>query len=182
MLGRIATSLRRRWRAWRALATARRDTESRLAQRPLSRILVICYGNIYRSAFVGTLLRDKLGDRAEIRSAGFHKVVGRSSPDRHIEMSRSLGVDLSQHRSALVTAEDLRWADTILLMDRHNWDALDALGADHDKLLWLGALGKGELEIADPYRLDDAEALRVLRAMEESSRVLLTRIEARRVR
>jgi len=181
MLGRIATSLRRRWRARRAVATARRDTEARLAQRPLSRILVICYGNIYRSAFVGTLLREKLGKRAEIRSAGFHKVVGRASPERHVEMSRSLGVDLSQHRSALVTVEDLRWADTILLMDRHNWDALVALGADHDKLVWLGALGTGELEIADPYRLDDAEALRVLRSMEESSRALLARIEARQV-
>jgi protein-tyrosine phosphatase len=180
MLGRIAASLRRRWRASRALATARRDSESRLGKRPLKRILVICYGNIYRSAFVGVWLRDRLGDRAEIRSAGFHKVIGRSSPERHVEMSRALGVDLTQHRSALVTVEDLQWADTILLMDRHNWDALVSLGADHDKLIWLGALGPAELEIPDPYRLDDAEAQRVLRVMDESARALLARIEARK--
>jgi protein-tyrosine phosphatase len=179
MLGRIYTSLRRRWRAARAVAAARADTRARLEALPMRRILVICYGNIYRSAFVGAWLRERLAGRAEVRSAGFHRKTGRPSPDRHIEMSRGFGVDLAAHRSALVTPEDLAWADTVILMDRHNWAALDELGVDHAKLVWLGALNDSGVEIADPYTLDDARALAGLRAMESASVALVAHANSR---
>jgi protein-tyrosine-phosphatase len=173
-------ALRRRWRALRALATARRETAAHLKSLPLERILVVCYGNIYRSAFVGALLSRELAGRAEIRGAGFHRVAGRESPQRHIQMSRALGVDLSGHRSAIIEARDLEWADTVILMDRHNWTALDRMNVDAAKLLWLGALADGPLEIPDPYRLDDESAQRVLREMERATRVLVEHIRARR--
>ena len=144
----------------------------------MKRVLVICYGNIYRSPFAGTYLRERLAPDVEVRTSGFHRTVGRSSPPRHVAMSRERNVDLSAHRSSRVSPEDLQWADIVVLMDRHNWGALDDLGADPAKLVWLGAFGNGDLEVADPYELDDAHAQRVLTQMEQACGELASRIRA----
>jgi len=168
MLVRLVKALRRRWRARKALAAARESSRSRLQQGNVKRVLVICYGNIYRSPFTGTYLRNHLPADIEVRTSGFHRTVGRPSPPRHVTMSQARNIDLSAHRSSKVTIEDVRWADIVVLMDRHNWGALDDLGADHAKLVWLGAFGSGDIEIADPYELDDAHAQRVLDQMEQA--------------
>jgi protein-tyrosine phosphatase len=178
MIARIYRALRRRLRARKALAEAREASRRRIQQGGVKRVLVICYGNIYRSPFCGASLRQQLPADIEVRTSGFHRVVGRPSPDRHVAMSQSRKIDLSAHRSSKITPEDLQWADVIVLMDRHNWDALDQMGANHSKLVWLGAFGSGDLEVADPYELDDAHAQRVLDQMEEASRALAESIRA----
>jgi len=140
----------------------------------------VCYGNVYRSPFAGTYLRQALPAEIEVRSTGFHHNVGRSSPERHITMSRARNIDLSTHRSTQIKGEDLQWADIIVLMDRDNWDRLDAVGADHSKFVWLGAFGPGNVEIDDPYEVGDEHAARVLDQLENASRELATRIRAGR--
>jgi protein-tyrosine phosphatase len=177
MIARIYKAVRRRLRAKRALAAARESSLARVQRGGIKRVLVVCYGNIYRSPFAGVSLRQSL-PQMEVRSSGFHRVAGRASPERHVIMSRARNIDLSSHRSSKVTPEDLQWADIVVLMDRHNWGLLDDLGADHSKLVWLGAFGPGDVEIADPYELDDAHAQRVLDQLEQASRELATRLQA----
>src|SRR5688572_31385329 len=121
---RILASLGRRWRAARAVAGAGAATRSRLARGAIRRVLIVCYGNIYRSAFIAEYLRKHLGERVEVRGGGFHQKVGRPSPPDHVRMCAERGVDLAGHRSRCIDAADLEWADTIVLMDRHNWLAL----------------------------------------------------------
>jgi len=161
MIARLAARLRR-LRAWPAVVAARRVTAERLAGGPMSRLLIVCHGNIYRSAFVGEHLRGLLQGRAEVRSAGFYPKSARPAPPRHVEMSRARGVALEGHASRVVSAADLDWADTIVLMDRRNWLELRAAHADARKLVWLGALLPGPVEIADPYAMDDAAAAALL--------------------
>lgn len=176
MIARIYKALRRRLRVSRALATARQSSLRRIQRGDVKRVLVVCYGNIYRSPFCGACLRERLAPAVEVRTSGFHRVVGRPSPPRHVIMSRARNIDLAEHRSSNVTAQDLQWADVIVLMDRHNWALLDELGADHANLVWLGAFGSGDVEIADPYEMDDAGAERVLARMEQASRELAENI------
>ncbi|MFC4313290.1 low molecular weight phosphatase family protein [Steroidobacter flavus] len=178
MIVRLYNALRRRVRAKRAMAAARDASLARIKKGGIKRVLVVCYGNIYRSPFAGVSLRQALSPEIEVRSSGFHRVAGRQSPERHVIMSRARNIDLSSHRSSRVTTEDLQWADIVVLMDRHNWGLLDDLGADHSKLVWLGAFGPGDIEIADPYELDDAHAQRVLDQLEQASRELATRLRA----
>jgi protein-tyrosine phosphatase len=178
MISRIYKALRRRLRARKALAEAREVSRRRIQQGGVRRVLVVCYGNIYRSPFCGASLRGLLPADIEVRTSGFHRVVDRPSPPRHVTMSQSRNIDLSAHRSSKITPEDLKWADIVVLMDRHNWDALDQIGADHSKLVWLGAFGAGDLEVPDPYELDDAHAQRVLDQMEQASRGLADSIRA----
>ena len=158
MLSTLLNKVRRRLAAAQAVRRARADTYVRLAAAPVKRILVICYGNIYRSAFLGRYLTDALQGVAEVRSAGFHPKTGRPCPDRHVAAAARLGVNLQEHRSALVQKDDLEWADTILLMDRHNWAALQEAGADARKYVWTGALSDGPVEVVDPYQLTDESA------------------------
>jgi protein-tyrosine phosphatase len=126
-------------------------------------LLVLCYGNIYRSPFVEALLRAQLETDVpamEIRSAGFHRRIGRETPSDFVALSRAYQVDLTGHRSALVERATLDWADLVVVMDRHNWEALADFGPlAQGKAVWLGALLEdGSVEIADPYGRTAAEA------------------------
>lgn len=140
---------------------------------------MVCYGNIYRSAFVGALLSNRLGLRLQVRSVGFHPVSGRLSPQRHVELSRKYGVSLEDHRSAVIKAEDVVWADMIILMDRHNWAALRALGAAEDKMVWLGSVLPGPVEILDPYTMGDAQAEAVVARMRDAAESVVKIFDAR---
>jgi protein-tyrosine-phosphatase len=142
------------------------------------KVLIVCYGNIYRSAFLGAYLVDKAQGRFEVRSSGFHKKSGRPSPERHIEMSREAGVDLAAHRSSSIAADDVQWADLIVAMDRHNWHALRQLGAPSEKIIWAGALTSGSVEINDPYEMDDTSARRTIERLREAGDGLLRHLRS----
>jgi protein-tyrosine phosphatase len=179
LLGRLPKAAWLRLRSVVAVATARSASERRLHSVDPRRVLVVCYGNIYRSAFIGELLRERLAGGVEVRSVGFHKVEGRPSPERHVEVSGEFGVRLDRHRSRLITSADLEWADLIVLMDRHNWARLTAMGAEQDKLVWLGALGSGPVEVSDPYTLADDEARRIVSRLRDLGEELTARIRER---
>jgi protein-tyrosine phosphatase len=175
-LSRVWAAVSIRICSWLALRAARAATASNLAPRRIERVLVICHGNIYRSPFVAELLRSSQTGVDQIRSAGFHLKVGRQAPARHQAMSRDLGVSLEQHRSCLVSGADLQWADIIVLMDRYNWVRLTRLGADPRKLVWIGALTDGSVEIPDPYHLDDQQARAVLERLKACTEALARRM------
>jgi low molecular weight protein-tyrosine phosphatase len=86
--------------------------------RPQS-VLVLCYGNLYRSPYAAALLRralTPLPDEIRVDSAGFIG-PGRRCPPAAVELGAAQGVDLSGHRSRLVTQHDVRVADLIVVMD-----------------------------------------------------------------
>lgn len=152
-----------------ALRSARNHTRERMNTLRPKRLLVMCYGNIYRSPLVEAYLRRRLAGLPdlELRSAGFHPKGGRTSQKEFIDyVCQRAGLDLSSHRSRVVTASDLAWADGVLIMDRHNWHALAASRDVHDvlaKVLWLGAFGKGDsVEIRDPYGLPRDEMIAIV--------------------
>jgi len=152
---RIPGAVVRRIRHLLALVRARSRSLARVHQGCPHRLLVICYGNIYRSPFVAASLESRLsrGEPFEVRSAGFHQVLGRPSPPEYVELVRARHVDLASHRSRLVTRADLDWAEAVIIMDRYNWERLRPFGAEIDaKILWLGAFNHdGPIELADPY-------------------------------
>jgi len=119
------------------------------------KVLVICYGNIYRSPFAGVYMADRLGQYGyEVRSAGVYGVSGRSSNEAYVSEVASYGVDLSDHRSTAMDRELINWADYVVVMDRHNYHALTLAAPDaSDKVLWLGAFDTSsqDVEIEDPY-------------------------------
>lgn len=155
---RVGRAIARRFRYARYFLTARKTSLANLDRLQGCRVLVLCYGNIYRSPFVGQRLRDLLSDSGwEIRTAGFHHKEGRSCEKSFVARAAKLGTDLGSHRSRLVTEGDMAWADLIVIMDGQNRLLLHDMSKEVGrKVVWLGTLLQdARPDVTDPYGLDD---------------------------
>jgi protein-tyrosine phosphatase len=96
----------------------RRRAIAALRGRPRPRkVLVVCHGNICRSPVAGALLARELAPLGiDVRSAGF---IGfdRPAPDEAMAAAQCHDVDLSSHRSRLVTGALVRATDLMVAMD-----------------------------------------------------------------
>lgn len=82
-----------------------------------ARVLAVCHGNICRSPIAAALLARELEPLGiDVQSAGF---VGfnRPAPAEAVAAAQRYTVNLAEHRSRLLTAELVRSADLIVVMD-----------------------------------------------------------------
>lgn len=146
---------------WLHASRRRRAVEAlRQPMRPGS-VLFICYGNICRSPFAAALFRREFGDSVQglktrtIRSAGFTG-AGRSSPPEALVAAEKFGIDLSSHRSAMITADVYRAAALIVTMSSDQARDLQArFGILNETMLVLADLDPkfgGSRTIRDPWR------------------------------
>ena len=127
--------------------------------RPTRRVLVVCAGNICRSPTAEAVLRRLVADhpslRLEVRSRGTQDWnVGRGAHRAMTRIAGGRGYDLSRHVAAQVGADDLAWADDVLVMDDDNHRQLVGrypAQAGHVRLLDPGG-------IPDPWLVDDDPA------------------------
>lgn len=87
---------------------------------------MVCHGNICRSPYAAARLHALLAARgagADVASAGF---IGpdRCSPGNAIHTARARGIDLTPHRSRLLSQALVSAADLIVVMDARQADAL----------------------------------------------------------
>ena len=96
----------------------RRAATRALRERPSVRtVLVVCHGNICRSPFAAGLLARALGPAGTlVASAGFVG-PGRSAPAEGVIAAAHRSVDLSSHRSQLLTPVLAAEAQLIIVMD-----------------------------------------------------------------
>ncbi len=98
------------WRRRKALEALRRRP-------PPAAILVVCHGNICRSPFAAALLaRDLAPAGVRVDSAGFTG-PNRPCPPEALTTAARRGVDLSSHRSRLLTADAAHAADLVVVME-----------------------------------------------------------------
>lgn len=97
----------------------RRTALETLRRRPRpATLLVVCHGNICRSPFAAALLdRELMPLGIAVQSGGFLG-FDRPPPAEAIVAAARHGVDLSEHRSRLLTAHIVRAADLILVMEQ----------------------------------------------------------------
>ncbi|MBR0564513.1 low molecular weight phosphotyrosine protein phosphatase [Azoarcus sp. L1K30] len=118
------------------------------------KILTVCTGNICRSPLAEFLLRERLaaaGKKVEVRSAGIGALVGHPADDTTQDVARKHGTALDGHRAQQLDTELTRWADLILVMEKHHFDAVTDLDPTaRGKTFYLGHWNKAE--IPDPYR------------------------------
>jgi protein-tyrosine-phosphatase len=113
---------------------------SLLARQPPARVLVVCNGNMFRSPFAAAALRRVAGPRVQVESAGFLG-PGRATPRDALSAAAGRGVDLSAHRSQLITGPLVQWADLIVVMDAAQRRTLcDRFGCRERDILILGDL------------------------------------------
>jgi protein-tyrosine-phosphatase/predicted ATP-grasp superfamily ATP-dependent carboligase len=151
------------WRAQRLWRRHHRTVLQHVANsgRP-TKIIFLCYGNICRSPLAARLAEQKLSGIA-IESAGFHEPVGRNSPEKMLRIAGDFGVDLSQHRSARVTRQQLLAADLVVAMDLENMKRLkDECPEALPRTTLLGLFANpASVSIADPYLADEASTAKI---------------------
>ena len=125
----------------------------RTRPRPNS-VLVVCHGNICRSPVAGALLARELAPRGiAVHSAGFFG-FNRPAPPEAVAAAERHAINLSDHRSRLVTAAMARGTDLIVVMDPLQRRLLrERYGRSPDGVLVLGDLDPGPIKtrtIRDP--------------------------------
>ncbi|WP_243324111.1 low molecular weight protein-tyrosine-phosphatase [Geothrix sp. SG200] len=118
----------------------------------IRRILVLCEGNHCRSPLAEALLRKALGPAVEVRSAGLGALVAQPAHEETRRLAAELGLDLEPHRGHQVSPELIRDSDLVLVMDRAQKEACEALTPHaRGRVFLLGHwLSEGQQEIADP--------------------------------
>ena len=128
-------------------------------------ILVLCAGNIGRSPVAEVLIKDALASRLHVPiddlaaagvvviSAGTDAPAGHAASNRGVTFAAERGLDLTQHAATRLTATELRIADRVFAMDRHQMDAVAELAPEATAKTELLA-GEGR-EIPDPHHQDD---------------------------
>ena len=123
-------------------------------------IVFVCTGNICRSPMAEGLFKKLLEERGReditCSSAGLAAPEGSPASINAKIAAQELGVDISEHRSRLLTRAIARDADMIVCMTREHYDVLNSI-IPEEKLYILGG------GIDDPYGCD----LEVYRACAE---------------
>jgi protein-tyrosine-phosphatase/predicted ATP-grasp superfamily ATP-dependent carboligase len=123
------------------------------ALRGAETILFVCKGNICRSPFAEQLARRTFSDDRIFHSAGYLPCPGRRSPREAIAAATSWDLDLTPHRSRVITAAMIRDADAIFIFDA---DTAERLTQDYReagrRVHFVGELlPRGPRFIEDPW-------------------------------
>jgi protein-tyrosine-phosphatase/predicted ATP-grasp superfamily ATP-dependent carboligase len=153
---------------------------SRLPQ-PVSRVLVLCKGNICRSPFAAELLRKRALDRnisLDIRSAGLDTTPGHEAYPLAKSASRAYEVELDRHQTTPVTDDMVRWADLILVMEvAHVVSLCDMSSAARRKTFLLGHFAsQPTTDIRDPYEGTPEDFTRCYGIIDDSCNGLLAQL------
>ncbi|TVP44901.1 MAG: hypothetical protein EA350_10555 [Gemmatimonadales bacterium] len=156
----------------------RRALETLREVPPAGSVLFICLGNICRSPYAEYRLRALgLAPGSRVTSAGFI-LPGRPSPENAQEVSKSRGLDMTDHRSRVITPLMLGEHDLVVAMTT---EQVRELRTKHGcrRVVHLGDVDPGPIplrDIPDPYGTGTARFAevyeRIDRAVAELHRVL----------
>ena len=178
-IARVPRAVIRRWQRRRVRRGAIAAWSRPLGE--VRRILVLCSGNICRSAYVGVRLDAEVTGGVSVRSGALVGPSGRPTPGPFLRAAAARGVDLSHHRSHAIDDADLSWADLILIMDDGHHAAIAQRGPEVlKKSRWLGGLLATGLDadpvIEDPIDFGAAELVASLDRMDAAIAKLLDRV------
>jgi protein-tyrosine phosphatase len=92
-------------------------------------VLFVCTGNQYRSpiaaaAFLRQLDQHGITDQWLVKSAGTWTTPDQPPPANAVQAARDLGLDISDHTTRMITAEELSKYDLILVMEQGHKEAI----------------------------------------------------------
>jgi protein-tyrosine phosphatase len=165
---RIVRRVRRTGRYLLDRLETRRAEGLRRAPAPLVRrlwkaraALILCQGNVSRSVFAANLLAAALKDgrTVSVRSAGLGTVPGWRAHPRVIARCQALGIDIRGHASVAVTADMIRKADVVFVMEVAQLVDMTRrfFGARRKTFLLTSLAPDVPMDIADPAGKPDAE-------------------------
>lgn len=123
----------------------------------MTKILMVCLGNICRSPLAHGILESKLpSDKFTVDSAGtgdYH--IGQLPDHRSIATAKANGIDISHQRCRQFERSDFDTYDIIYVMDNSNYENVIKLARDADDISKvkriLDQVSSSSHEVPDPY-------------------------------
>lgn len=147
----------------------------------MERVLFVCHGNIYRSPYAEAAflhqLPAELRERMHAASAGFVG-PGRPAPAESVALAATHGLDLTPHRSQLLTPELVKGSDLVVVMSAAQEDEIcRRFSYPRRRVIVLGDLDTDPIQtrdVADPWnrpaQVLESSAARVTRCTQELAR------------
>jgi len=141
----------------------------------MTKILMVCLGNICRSPLAHGILESKLpNDSFYIDSAGtssYH--VGEQPDQRSIEVANTHGLDISHQSARQFTVSDFDSFDHIYVMDESNYQNVIKLARNEEdrskvKLILREIPNTSIQQVPDPYYGGDQGFEKVYQMLEEA--------------
>lgn len=131
-------------------------------------ILFVCTGNTCRSSMAEGLLKYMLKDigncKINVESSGTSAIENQGANEKAIQVMKDNGIDISSHRSSLLTKEKIEQTDLILTMTiNHKKIIQDNCKNSSNKVFTLKEyaqkvsgenINRNNLDIVDPYGMD----------------------------
>jgi len=135
------------------------------------KILFVCTGNTCRSPMAQAMAAQLLGEKFDVISAGLMAMPNSAASAHAIAVMNERNIDLSKHKSQLVTEALIKESDLILTMTTSHKEAL--LQSAGNKVHTLGEYAGSNTSVSDPFGGD----LKVYRACADEIYELLEKIK-----
>ncbi|WP_298370233.1 low molecular weight protein-tyrosine-phosphatase [uncultured Lutibacter sp.] len=145
----------------------------------MTKILMVCLGNICRSPLAEGILKSKVYSfKTFVDSAGtgaYH--VGEKPDKRSIAIAKQNGIDITDQKARKFTKEDFKLFDLIYVMDNSNYNNVVSLASNEvekEKVkLILNEVFPGEnLDVPDPYYGGDFGFKNVYNMLDEACNII----------
>jgi protein-tyrosine phosphatase len=149
----------------------------------MTKILMVCLGNICRSPLAEGILKSKLFTKEIIiDSAGtgsYH--IGELPDERSIAVAKANGIDITNQRAREFVVNDFDAFDYIYVMDTYNYNAVLKLARNEEdklkvKLILNEVFPNENLDVPDPYPGGDYGFKNVYKMLDEACSVIANKI------
>jgi len=148
----------------------------------MTKILMVCLGNICRSPLAEGILKSKLNSNFTVESAGtaaYH--VGNKPDPRSIAVARQNGLNITHQRARKFTRQDFEDFDVIYAMDNSNYQNIIALAKNYQhkekvKLILNESYPNKNLDVPDPYYGGDKGFENVYSMLDHACEIIAKRI------
>tara|TARA_B100000446_G_scaffold103784_1_gene97285 strand:- start:922 stop:1380 length:459 start_codon:yes stop_codon:yes gene_type:complete len=148
----------------------------------MTKILMVCLGNICRSPLAEGILKSKLDSNFTVESAGtaaYH--VGNKPDPRSIAVARQNGLNITSQRARKFIKQDFEDFDIIYAMDNSNYQNIIALAENSQqkekvKLILNESFPDKNLDVPDPYYGGDKGFENVYNMLDNACEIIAKRI------
>ncbi|MDN3665448.1 low molecular weight protein-tyrosine-phosphatase [Algibacter miyuki] len=144
----------------------------------MTKILMVCLGNICRSPLAEGILKAKLPDNFIVDSAGTANYHTGNAPDpRSIAIAKTYGLDISNLKGRQFTVSDFDTFDVIYVMDDSNYRNVNKLARNNSdtskvKFILNEVYPNENFDVPDPYYGGDDGFLNIYNMLNEACTVI----------
>ncbi|WJJ98271.1 low molecular weight protein-tyrosine-phosphatase [Algibacter luteus] len=149
----------------------------------MTKILMVCLGNICRSPLAEGILKSKLSNNFVVDSAGTANYHVGSSPDkRSVAVARKHGLDISNLKGRQFDLSDFDTFDMIYVMDETNYQNVVKLARNPEDIAKVNMIlnevhENKNFEVPDPYYGGDHGFENVYQMLNEACTIIANKLQ-----